>query len=320
MFFGDDRITPMREMILAETEAARRTALAKLLPFQRADFEGILEAMDGLPVTIRLLDPPLHEFLPHEPEQAAAVAKALDVPAAVVLERSRRLHEMNPMLGHRGCRLAITYPEIYEMQVEAIYEAAAAVKARGGRPKPEVMIPLAHGAKELSVLREGLVKIAEGVLARTGAKIPIVYGTMIEVPRAALRAEEIAGPAEFFSFGTNDLTQMTFGFSRDDVGTFLPAYIERGVLAEDPFQSLDAVGVGELIRLAVERGRRTRPDLKVGICGEHGGDPKSIAFCEQVGLSYVSCSPFRVPVARLAAAHAALAAKAAAKAAAAPRR
>jgi pyruvate,orthophosphate dikinase len=311
MFFGEDRITPMREMILAETETARRAALAKLLPFQRADFEGLFEAMDGLPVTIRLLDPPLHEFLPHEAEQAEHVAKALGVTAGAVLERSRRLHEMNPMLGHRGCRLAITYPEIYEMQVQAIFEAAAAVKGRGGKPKPEVMIPLAHGEKELSTLRERLAKVADEVITRTRAKLPFVYGTMIEVPRAALRAEEIARPAEFFSFGTNDLTQMTFGFSRDDVGTFLPAYVATGVLAEDPFQSLDQVGVGELIQIAVERGRRTRPDIKVGICGEHGGDPRSIAFCESVGLSYVSCSPFRVPVARLAAAQAALAAKAA---------
>jgi pyruvate, orthophosphate dikinase len=309
MFFGDERITPMREMILAEDEAARRAALAKLLPFQRADFEGILTAMDGLPVTIRLLDPPLHEFLPHEPEQAAAVARSLGVKAEVVLERARRLHEMNPMLGHRGCRLAITYPEIYEMQVQAIFEAAAAVKARGGSAKPEVMIPLVHSETEFRVLRDGLKKVADEVVARTRAKIPVIFGTMIEVPRAALRAEQIAAEAEFFSFGTNDLTQMTFGFSRDDVGTFLPAYIERGVLTEEPFQTLDRLGVGELVRLGVERGRKARPTLKVGICGEHGGDAKSIAFCDSVGLDYVSCSPFRVPVARLAAAHAALASR-----------
>jgi len=311
MFFGEERITPMREMILAEDEAARRAALAKLLPFQRADFEGILTAMDGLPVTIRLLDPPLHEFLPHEREQAEGVARALNVKVEAVLDRSRRLHEMNPMLGHRGCRLAITYPEIYEMQVQAIFEAAAAVQARGGRPKPEVMIPLVHSAKEFSVLRDTLRKVAEEVVERTQARLPVVFGTMIEIPRAALQAEEIAREAEFFSFGTNDLTQLTFGFSRDDVGTFLPAYIERGVLPEDPFQTLDQQGVGELIRMAVERGRRSRPELKVGICGEHGGDPKSIAFCHAQGLDYVSCSPFRVPVARLAAGQAALARKAA---------
>jgi pyruvate,orthophosphate dikinase len=310
MFFGEERITPMREMILAEDEAARRAALAKLLPFQRADFEGILTAMDGLPVTIRLLDPPLHEFLPHERDQAERVAQALGVRAEAVLDRAHRLHEMNPMLGHRGCRLAITYPEIYEMQVQAIFEAAAAVQARGGRPKPEVMIPLVHSETEFRVLRDTLKAVAEGVVGRTKARLPIVFGTMIEVPRAALRAEPIAREAEFFSFGTNDLTQLTFGFSRDDVGTFLPAYIERGVLPEDPFQSLDQAGVGDLIHMGVERGRRGRPDLKVGICGEHGGDPRSVAFCHGEGLDYVSCSPFRVPVARLAAAQAALAARA----------
>jgi len=265
--------------------------------------------MDGLPVTIRLLDPPLHEFLPHEREQAERVAQALGVKAEAVLDRSRRLHEMNPMLGHRGCRLAITYPEIYEMQVQAIFEAAAAVLARGGRPKPEVMIPLVHSEKEFTVLRDTLRKVAEAVIERKQVRLPVIFGTMIEIPRAALRAEEIAREAEFFSFGTNDLTQMTFGFSRDDVGTFLPAYIERGVLPEDPFQTLDQQGVGELIRLAVERGRRSRPELKVGICGEHGGDPRSISFCHLEGLNYVSCSPFRVPVARLAAGQAALAEK-----------
>ncbi|MFM8979999.1 MAG: pyruvate, phosphate dikinase [Planctomycetia bacterium] len=315
MFFAPERITPMREMILAETEPARRAALAKLLPFQRADFEGIFTAMDGLPVTIRLLDPPLHEFLPHEPKPAAEVAAALGVTADAVLERAARLHEMNPMLGHRGCRLAITYPEIYEMQVQALFEAAAAVQARGLRPRPEVMIPLVHSEVEFRVLRDLLVKVAQGVLERTRARLPVTFGTMIEVPRAALRAEAIAREAEFFSFGTNDLTQMTFGFSRDDVGTFLPAYIERGVLPADPFQTLDRDGVGDLLRLGVERGRAGRPDLKVGICGEHGGDPASVAYCHERGLDYVSCSPFRVPVARLAAAQAALAERAARKAA-----
>jgi pyruvate,orthophosphate dikinase len=309
MFFEGDRITAVREMILAEEVSARRAALDKLQPMQRGDFAGIFRAMEGRPVTIRLLDPPLHEFLPHEPEQVTAVARSLGLDEAIVRDRAKRLHEMNPMLGHRGCRLGITFPEIYEMQVRAIYEAAAA-EVRERRPaRPEVMIPLVGTAKEFTILRDALVAVAEEVLAKAKVRLPLVFGTMIEVPRAALRAGEIAKDAEFFSFGTNDLTQMTFGYSRDDAGMFLPTYVEKGVLPEDPFQSLDQVGVGELIRVAVERGRATRPKLKVGICGEHGGDPRSIAFFHDAGLDYVSCSPYRVPVARLAAAHAAIAAR-----------
>ncbi len=306
MFFGDERIAAMREMILADDEAGRRRALEKLLPFQRTDFAGILEAMDGLPVTIRLLDPPLHEFLPHEEEQAVAVAEALGIPGEEVLDRARRLKEMNPMLGHRGCRLGVTYPEIYEMQVRAIFEAAAQVKRGGGRPKPEVMIPLVGSANEFRVLRDRLAPIAKSVIKEEGVRVPVIFGTMIEIPRAALRGGEIAEQAEFFSFGTNDLTQMTFGFSRDDVGSFLPTYVEEKILPSEPFQTLDIEGVGELVRIGVTRGRATRPTLKVGICGEHGGDPASIAFCHEVGLDYVSCSPFRVPIARLAAAQAAI--------------
>jgi pyruvate,orthophosphate dikinase len=321
MFFGDERIAAMREMILAKDEPERRVALEKLLPFQREDFAGILRAMDGLPVTIRLLDPPLHEFLPHEPEQAAAVAAALGISQQDVLDRARRLHEMNPMLGHRGCRLGLTYPEIYEMQVRAIYEAAADVRSAGGDPRPEVMIPLVGTAREFTRLRDLLRDVAKDVLLARSVRMPTVFGTMIEVPRAALRAAEIGAEAEFFSFGTNDLTQLTFGYSRDDVGSFLPFYVESGILPAEPFQTLDRDGVGELIRIAVERGRGVRPKLKVGICGEHGGDPRSIAFCHQAGLDYVSCSPYRVPVARLAAAQAALAeAAATAKTPATPRK
>jgi len=307
MFFGEARITAMRQMILAEDEKSRRKALRKLLPFQRRDFAGIFKAMDGLPVTVRLLDPPLHEFLPHEEEGMQAVAKALAVPVAEVRDRAARLHEMNPMLGHRGCRLGITYPEIYEMQVRAIYEAAAAGKKKGLKPKPEVMIPLVGTLKEYTLLRDRLHAVAREVLKKKGVRLAVIFGTMIEIPRAALRAEEIGAEAEFFSFGTNDLTQLTFGYSRDDIGSFLPAYVEQGVLEADPFETMDQSGVGELVRIGTERGRRARPKLKVGICGEHGGDPASIAFCHGVGLDYVSCSPFRVPVARLAAAHAALA-------------
>ena len=306
MFFEGDRITAVREMILAETLEARLAALGKLQPMQRQDFVGIFRAMKGLPVTIRLLDPPLHEFLPHEPEQVRTVAQSLGVAESIVRDRARRLHEMNPMLGHRGCRLGITFPEIYEMQVRAIFEAAAA-EAKAKRPvRPEVMIPLVGTEREFVLLRDRLRAVAEATLSAAKVRLPVVFGTMIEVPRAALRAEGIAKDAEFFSFGTNDLTQMTFGYSRDDAGSFLPAYVEQGVLPEDPFQSLDQDGVGELIRLAVERGRRSRRTLKVGICGEHGGDPKSIDFCHRAGLDYVSCSPYRVPVARLAAAHAAI--------------
>jgi len=306
MFFGEQRITRMREMILAEDERARRKALRRLLPFQRRDFAGIFKAMDGLPVTIRLLDPPLHEFLPQTDEGFASVAEALGIEAAEVRERAERLHEINPMLGHRGCRLGISYPEIYEMQVRAIYEAAAAAKKKGARPRPEVMIPLVGTVTEYTRLRDMLKTVAREVLRKKDVRMPIVFGTMIEIPRAALRAAEIAIEAEFFSFGTNDLTQLTFGYSRDDAGSFLPTYVEQRVLDADPFQTLDKSGVGELVRMGTERGRSARPKLKVGICGEHGGDPESIYFCHEVGLDYVSCSPYRIPIARLAAAHAVL--------------
>ena len=306
MFFGDERITAVREMILAEDEPARRTALKKLLPFQRRDFQGILKAMDGLPVTIRLLDPPLHEFLPHGDDAVRAMAEAMDVSEAEIRDRARRLHEMNPMLGHRGCRLGITYPEIYEMQVQAIFEAAAANKKKGWKPRPEVMIPLVGTVAEYVTLRDRLKDIAKTILRKKEQRVTVVFGTMIEIPRAALMAAEIGAEAEFFSFGTNDLTQMTFGYSRDDIGGFLPDYLEQGVLPADPFQTIDIEGVGQLVREGTTRGRSARPKLKVGICGEHGGDPASIAFCNEVGLDYVSCSPFRIPIARLAAAQAQL--------------
>ncbi|XAL99645.1 pyruvate, phosphate dikinase [Phycisphaeraceae bacterium D3-23] len=308
MFFEGDRILAMREMILVESEAERRKALAKLLPFQRKDFEGIFKAMNGLPVTVRLLDPPLHEFLPHDAKGQASVAKALGVSAAKVKTRVQQLHEMNPMLGHRGCRLSITYPEILQMQVTAITEATINSLKKKVKALPEIMIPLVGTLNELSVLR-GLAEetIAEVKQKKkyTG-KLDIPIGTMIEIPRAALTADQVAESADFFSFGTNDLTQMAFGYSRDDVNTFMPDYLDQEILADDPFQTLDATGVGQLVDMAVKKGRATKKGLKCGICGEHGGDPRSIAFCAEVGLDYVSCSPFRVPVARLAAAQAAL--------------
>jgi pyruvate,orthophosphate dikinase len=307
MFFDPARIISMREMILAETEAGRRTALGKLLPYQRQDFIDLFRIMKGLPVTIRLLDPPLHEFLPHGDNEIAEVAKAADVSESVVRRRLLDLAESNPMLGHRGCRLGISYPEIYEMQARAIFEAAIEVsKAGGDQVIPEIMIPLVVGKKELEILKAAIVKVAGEVEAEQSAKLTYLVGTMIELPRAALRAGDIAGEAEFFSFGTNDLTQTTFGLSRDDASHFLDTYIAKDIFAGDPFVSLDQEGVGELIALAAERGRKTRPDIKLGICGEHGGDPASIAFCEKQGLDYVSCSPYRVPIARLAAAQAAL--------------
>ncbi len=305
MFFGDDRITVMREMILAASDADRQGALAKLLPIQRSDFEGILKSMDSLPVTIRLLDPPLHEFLPHDAAARKQLADATGFDESVILERAARLHEMNPMLGHRGCRLGITYPEIYEMQVRAIFEAAVANKKAGLDPHPEVMIPLVGTVKEYTVLRDRLVRIAQDVVQASGQGVAIIFGTMIEIPRAALEAEAIGAEAEFFSFGTNDLTQLTFGYSRDDIGSFLPRYVDDGVLTDDPFQSIDIQGVGQLVAMGTQRGRAGRPGLKVGVCGEHGGDPRSIHFFQKVGLDYVSCSPFRVPIARLAAAQAA---------------
>ncbi len=303
MFFDSERIGPMREMILADDEAGREKALKKLLPFQRDDFAGLFKAMKGLPVTIRLLDPPLHEFLPHEDKDIEALAKSMGKQADEVKTRVASLHESNPMLGHRGCRLAVTYPEILRMQVRAILEAAIKV---GGNIVPEIMIPLAGTAEELSFLSEHLHDEAEQVFKAKKKKVKYLVGTMIEVPRAAITADKVAEQAEFFSFGTNDLTQMTFGFSRDDAGVFLKEYVDKGILPEDPFQSLDRNGVGELVKIAVEKGRAARPGIKLGICGEHGGDASSVHFCHEVGLDYVSCSPFRVPIARLAAAHAAL--------------
>jgi pyruvate,orthophosphate dikinase len=306
MFFEGDRIDSVRQMILAEDEAGRRKALAKLKPMQRKDFEGIFKAMDGLPVTIRLLDPPLHEFLPHETAQQKEMAKKLGISLAEVKAKVDSLHEFNPMLGHRGCRLGITYPEIYEMQVEAIIEAALNAKKKKIKALPEIMIPLVGTVNELSILREMTVRIAAQVMKKKGAKVNYMVGTMIEIPRAALMADKIAKEAEFFSFGTNDLTQLSFGYSRDDSGTFLPVYVESGILPADPFQSLDIEGTGQLLEIGTKRGRKSRKNLKVGICGEHGGDPASVTFCHNIGLDYVSCSPFRVPIARLAAAQAAL--------------
>ncbi len=307
MFFDDARIAAVREMILADDEAGRRAALAKILPMQKGDFVELFEIMQGLPVTIRLLDPPLHEFLPHTEEDLAAVAKATGLDAAKLLRRARELRETNPMLGHRGCRLGVSYPEIYEMQVRAIIEAACEIAASGkAPPRPEIMHPLVAKGEEMAFLRELTDRTAREVMAEKGQSIDYQVGTMVELPRAALRAGDLAKNAEFFSFGTNDLTQTTFGISRDDSGRFLNAYIDKGIFEKDPFVSLDTEGVGDLIRIAAERGRAVRPDVKLGICGEHGGDPASIAFCESVGLDYVSCSPYRVPIARLAAAHAAL--------------
>jgi len=302
MFFEGNRIDSVREMILSEDEAGRRKALKKLLPMQQGDFEEIFEVMDGLPVTIRLLDPPLHEFLPHTDEEIKELAHSMGVPLEKLKQKVESLKEFNPMLGHRGCRLGITYPEIYEMQVEAIFRAACAMQKRGITIEPEVMIPLIGTEKELSILRELTVQTAKRIIEESGVKLKYMVGTMIEIPRAALVADKIAKIAEFFSFGTNDLTQMTFGYSRDDAGVFLPDYIGKGILEKDPFQVLDQEGVGELVKLGIERGRKARKDLKVGICGEHGGEPSSVEFCHSVGMNYVSCSPFRVPIARLAAA------------------
>ena len=311
MFFEGSRINVMREMILAEDEAGRRASLAKLLPMQRSDFVELFEIMHGLPVTIRLLDPPLHEFLPKSDEEIAEVAAALAIEEAALRRRVDTLHEFNPMLGHRGCRLAISYPEIAEMQARAIFEAAVeAAKVTGAAVEPEIMVPLVGLKAELDYVKARIEAVARAVIAESGVAIDYLVGTMIELPRAALRAHVIAESAEFFSFGTNDLTQTTFGISRDDASAFLSTYIQKGIVEQDPFVQLDFDGVGELIRIAAERGRRTRGDLKLGICGEHGGDPASIHFCEEAGLDYVSCSPFRVPIARLAAAQAAFNGKA----------
>ncbi|HEX7005704.1 MAG TPA: pyruvate, phosphate dikinase [Alphaproteobacteria bacterium] len=310
MFFDGERIIAMREMIMAEDEAGRRAALAKILPMQRRDFVELFEIMSGLPVTIRLLDPPLHEFLPHTEEDMKAVAEAAGTTVEAVRRRALRLDEANPMLGHRGCRLGITYPEIYEMQARAIFEAAVEAGRKSGKSVvPEIMIPLVATRAEFDILKKVIDGVAKEVQAETGHKLTYLVGTMIELPRAALRAGDIAQSAEFFSFGTNDLTQTTFGLSRDDAGNFLPDYQAKGILSFDPFISLDVEGVGELVGIACERGRKARKGLKLGICGEHGGDPASIAFCETVGLDYVSCSPYRVPIARLAAAQAALGGK-----------
>ncbi len=306
MFFAEDRIRAVREMILADDLKGRKKALAKLLPMQRKDFIGIFKAMSGLPVTIRLLDPPLHEFLPTTPEQFKRLSREMKVPAKKLMERAEQLHESNPMLGHRGCRLGITYPEVYDMQVRAIFEAAAACAAKKIEVHPEVMIPLVGTVMEFTELAARVRAIAAEVEAKTKTKVAYLVGTMIEVPRACLVAEAIAKEAEFFSFGTNDLTQMTYGFSRDDIGKFLPDYLDRRILPFDPFQSIDQEGVGKLVTLSVKDGKKGRGSLKVGICGEHGGDPASVSFFHRAGLDYVSCSPYRVPVARLAAAHAVL--------------
>jgi pyruvate,orthophosphate dikinase len=310
MFFDAARITAVRQMILADSEAGRRLALEKLLPEQRSDFVEIFEVMAGLPVTIRLLDPPLHEFLPHEEAEFADVAEATGIGVEALKRRASELHEFNPMLGHRGCRLGVTYPEIYEMQARAIFEAAIEVAVKtGAAPIPEVMIPLVGTRRELELMKDLVDKTASAVFAEKGRTIEYLVGTMIELPRAALMAGEIAEVGAFFSFGTNDLTQTTLGVSRDDAARFLTAYVDKGIYERDPFVSLDVEGVGQLIEMAAERGRKTRPDIKLGICGEHGGDPASIAFCEKVGLDYVSASPYRVPIARLAAAQEALKAR-----------
>jgi pyruvate,orthophosphate dikinase len=306
MFFKEDRIPVVREMIIAATREERVEALKKIQPMQREDFMGVFRAMNGRPVTIRLLDPPLHEFLPKDEAEMRSTAEDLGRSVEDIRAAATALHEFNPMLGHRGCRLGITYPEIYEVQVEAILEAACAVKREGVDVRPEIMVPLVGIKEELVQLREMIQRVGDAVLKREGENIPFLIGTMIEVPRAAVVADQIASVADFFSFGTNDLTQMTFGFSRDDSGKFLGPYVAKGVIPNDPFESLDRDGVGGLVRLAVAKGREKNPKLKLGVCGEHGGDPASIEFFNSVGLDYVSCSPYRVPVARLAAARAAL--------------
>jgi len=306
MFFEGEKIKAMREMILAENEDGRRIALAKILPYQEADFEGIFEAMEGCPVTVRLLDPPLHEFVPHDDKGQQEMAEAMGVSIKVIKQRVDSLHEQNPMLGHRGCRLGNTYPEITEMQTRAILGAALALKKRGIKVLPEIMVPLV-GIKFEFIEQDTIIRnTAAKLFAEKGDSIEFKVGTMIEIPRAALTADRIAATAEFFSFGTNDLTQMTFGYSRDDIASFLPIYLEKKILKADPFQVLDQIGVGQLVQMATEKGRSVNPNLKVGICGEHGGEPSSVEFCHNVGLNYVSCSPFRVPIARLAAAQAAL--------------
>ena len=314
MFFGGEKIIAMREMILAADEGGRRKALDRLLPIQREDFEGIFEAMHDLPVTVRLLDPPLHEFVPHDDKGQQEMAKVMNVPVETIKNKINELAEFNPMLGHRGCRLGNTYPEITEMQARAIIEAALNLKARGIKVMPEIMIPLTGTLAEMKLQEDIVRETIQKVFDERNDSIKHLVGTMIEIPRATLVADEIAKSAEFFSFGTNDLTQMTFGYSRDDAGSFLDVYLNKGILEHDPFQVLDQVGVGELMKIAVKKGRKTRPDIKLGICGEHGGEPSSVMFCHEVGLDYVSCSPYRVPIARLAAAQAAVIEKMAKKA------
>jgi pyruvate,orthophosphate dikinase len=306
MFFEGDRIDWMRQMILAESQEERRKALARLLPFQRNDFVGLFRAMQGRPVTIRTLDPPLHEFLPHESKQISMLAEKLGVSAERIAKRVEELHEMNPMLGLRGCRLGIVYPEITEMQARAIFEAAAQVQKEGIKVHPDIMIPLVGFQRELALQLEIVNRVAKEVMEQQKVKFKYLVGTMIEIPRGALTADKVAEQAEFFSFGTNDLTQTCLGMSRDDSGPFLQPYAEMEIVKTNPFASIDQDGVGELMRIAVEKGRKTRKDLQVGICGEHGGDPNSVKFCHRLGLDYVSCSPFRIPVARLAAAQAVL--------------
>ena len=307
MFFDDERIPKIRRMILAENEEERREALAGLLPYQKEDFKGIYKAMGDRPVTIRLLDPPLHEFLPKTDEDIKQLSEQFNIPYEKVVNKTLELHEFNPMLGHRGCRLAVTYPEIAEMQTEAIIMAALEVrKEEGIDVVPEIMVPLVGHVNELKFVKETIVETADRLIAESGEEMKYMVGTMIEIPRAAVTADEIAQEAEFFSFGTNDLTQMGFGFSRDDTGSIIKEYVDKGIFDSDPFQSLDQSGIGKLVKIAVEGGKKTRPNIKLGICGEHGGDPASIKFCHEVGLNYVSCSPFRVPIARLAAAQAAI--------------
>jgi len=306
MFFEGDRIDAVREMILADDKAGREAALAKLLPMQKEDFKGIFQVMGERPVTIRTLDPPLHEFLPHTQEDIADLARKMGITSEKLQAKVLALHEANPMLGHRGCRLGIVYPEITAMQAQAIFEAACEVAKDGTKVHPEVMIPLVGDVRELANQRKVVDETAQEVFSRYKAQVQYKVGTMIEVPRGALTADQVAQEAEFFSFGTNDLTQTTYGISRDDAGKFLNAYLEADIWDADPFEKLDRIGVGELMAIAVKKGRGTRPDLKIGICGEHGGEPSSVEFCHQIGLDYVSCSPYRVPIARMAAAHAAL--------------
>jgi pyruvate,orthophosphate dikinase len=306
MFFEGERIDAMREMIIAQSVEDRKKALAKLLPYQREDFVGIFKALKGLPATIRFLDPPLHEFLPHEESAQEELARKMGVPVDRIKQRVNELHEFNPMLGFRGCRLGVVHSEISEMQARAVFEAAVAVQAKGIKAHPEIMIPLVGFKRELDLQVEVVHRVAKEVMAEKKVKLNYMVGTMIEVPRGALTSDEIAETAEFFSFGTNDLTQMSLGMSRDDSGSFLPAYAELEIVKKNPFATIDQAGVGQLMQISVEKGRKTRPDIKLGICGEHGGDPDSVKFCHRIGLTYVSCSPFRVPVARLAAAQAAL--------------